>query len=59
MKKNLSWKTTLSLSVVSYLLSYLIGGIIGEALNFLGLILLLLGIVGYISSSSKGNKKIQ
>lgn len=43
--KTLSWKILLPCAAIAYLLQYILGGIVGDCLGFLGVILLLMGIV--------------
>ena len=57
MKKNLSWKILIGVAIVAYALSYLLGGVIGNALGLLGLICLLLGIVGIFQKPKKEDNK--
>lgn len=57
--KTLSWKALLVSAAIAYLSSYIIGGIIGNALGLLGLILLLMGIIGIFQKNKKStNHKV-
>jgi hypothetical protein len=57
MNKTLSALTLFIVAVVSYGLSYLIGGVIGEAFGLVGLICLVLSVIRFISEMV--NKKKQ
>lgn len=58
MKKSLSWRPLLIISVVSYILSFIIGGIIGDALRLLGFLMLIFTVIAGIRVmvNKKSNK---
>lgn len=45
MKKTLSWKVLLGVAAASFIISKIVGGVVGDAINLLFIITLLLGIV--------------
>jgi hypothetical protein len=53
MNKEAPWWVLLILAAVAYLVSYLIGGVIGDFLGVLGLIFLALGIIRTFRKASK------
>lgn len=55
MKKTLSAKILFILTIISWALVYIIGGIIGDALRLLAVILLLMTIIAFFRELS--NKK--
>lgn len=59
MKKTLSAKILLLITVISYLLSFLIIGIIGDTLKFLAAILVVMTIIAFVREKNgpKSEKK--
>lgn len=57
MQKTLSVKVLFISTIISWVLVYIIGGIIGDALRLLAVILLLMTIIAFFREM--GNKKIK
>jgi len=53
MKKSLSWQVLLGVAAVAFILGKLLGGVIGDCLNLLFIITLLLGIVNIFQKKPK------